>query len=255
VSGIDALAGTPCHVGSPTPGTLQVDYDAAGRLSLTCSLPAATLTVTKSGSGSGTVSSGSEIGCGALCTHAYPVGTSVTLSAQPDAFMTFVSWHGACTGSTPTCTLSITSNVSVEAEFEAPGNLGIQVVGGLSGYLLPGGTWGMASPDGSITGGVVAGIDIVVQTSGFNVYPAPDCIPTPTAPCQFAPGPTSRFFTLPAGTSVTLSATSRTGVFTGWGGACAAAGVQATCTVTLGTALTVVSASFECRSQDPTCGT
>jgi endo-1,4-beta-xylanase len=76
-----------------------------------------TLSVTKSGSGTGTVaSSPAGINCGSTCSALYPSGTSVTLSAVAAAGTTFAGWSGACTG-TGTCIASMTAARSVTATF------------------------------------------------------------------------------------------------------------------------------------------
>ncbi|MGC8810797.1 MAG: CFI-box-CTERM domain-containing protein, partial [bacterium] len=54
-----------------------------------------TLTITKAGTGSGTVtSSPAGINCGADCSRAFATGTSVTLAATASAGSTFASWSG-----------------------------------------------------------------------------------------------------------------------------------------------------------------
>ncbi|MFH0791747.1 MAG: PKD domain-containing protein [bacterium] len=59
-----------------------------------------TLTVTKSGTGTGVVtSSPSGINCGGDCTEPYNSGTGVTLTATPDAGSTFTGWSGDCNSS------------------------------------------------------------------------------------------------------------------------------------------------------------
>ena len=59
-----------------------------------------TLTVAKSGTGTGTVdSSPSGITCGSTCSATYTSGTTVALSATPAAGSTFTGWSGAgCSG-------------------------------------------------------------------------------------------------------------------------------------------------------------
>ena len=53
------------------------------------------LTVTKSGPGSGTVtSSPAGIDCGSTCSAMFGAGTVVTLSAAPDAGSLFLRWDG-----------------------------------------------------------------------------------------------------------------------------------------------------------------
>src|SRR5690349_6946854 len=77
------------------------------------------VTVTASGSGKGTVSSApAGIDCGATCTHTFPEGTQVTLTATPTAGFSFTGWSGACTG-TNSCTLAKSGAQSVTANFTA----------------------------------------------------------------------------------------------------------------------------------------
>lgn len=75
------------------------------------------LTVGKSGSGSGTVtSSPAGINCGSDCSGSYSSGTSVTLTATPSTGSTFAGWSGACSG-TGTCSISMTAASSVTARW------------------------------------------------------------------------------------------------------------------------------------------
>lgn len=48
----------------------------------------------------------------------YASGTVVTLTAIPDATSTWVGWGGACSGTATTCTLTMTSDKSVTANFK-----------------------------------------------------------------------------------------------------------------------------------------
>jgi hypothetical protein len=76
------------------------------------------LTVTKSGTGSGTVVSlPSGINCGSDCSEAFPSGTVVTLTATASAGSRFDGWSGGgCSGTGP-CTLTGNTNVAVTATF------------------------------------------------------------------------------------------------------------------------------------------
>ncbi len=59
------------------------------------------LSVNKTGTGSGTVTSNSsDIDCGAVCGENYPNGSNVyvTLNAIPDNDSVFLGWNGACSG-------------------------------------------------------------------------------------------------------------------------------------------------------------
>ena len=77
-----------------------------------------TLTVNRSGTGSGTVtSSPSGIDCGDDCSHDYGHGTTVTLSAAPASNSTFAGWGGACTGTSTTCAVTMDQARTVTATF------------------------------------------------------------------------------------------------------------------------------------------
>lgn len=77
----------------------------------------ATLSVTRLGSGSGTVSTDvAGINCGTDCSENYPDGTVVNVTAVPAAGSVFSGWSGACTG-TGTCSVTVDSAKSVGANF------------------------------------------------------------------------------------------------------------------------------------------
>jgi DNA-binding beta-propeller fold protein YncE len=77
-----------------------------------------TLTVSLSGSGSGTVSDGTgAISCSPTCSHAYPIGQVVTLTASPRSGSSFVSWSGGGCSGTATCKVTMTVGTAVTATF------------------------------------------------------------------------------------------------------------------------------------------
>ena len=71
--------------------------------------------------GAGNVSGGAGvINCGNganICSGNFALNASVTLVASPATGATFVSWTGACGGSTTTCTVSMNQSKSVTATF------------------------------------------------------------------------------------------------------------------------------------------
>jgi streptogramin lyase len=68
--------------------------------------------------GKGTVTSSIPgISCHGVCSASFSIGATVTLTATPDAGSTFKGWSGACTGSTNTCTVSLSAARSVMATF------------------------------------------------------------------------------------------------------------------------------------------
>ena len=103
--------------------TCSVTINAATSVGATFSTAAPltyALTVTNSGTGTGSVtSSPAGISCGTTCTASYAAGTAVTLTAVPTAnAATFGGWTGACSG-TSTCSVTINAATSVGATFTA----------------------------------------------------------------------------------------------------------------------------------------
>ena len=79
------------------------------------------LTVTKTGSGTVT-SSPAGINCGTACSAPFAKGASVKLTATPASGFKFANWSGGCTGTSTTCTTSMTASKSVVANFVAIAN-------------------------------------------------------------------------------------------------------------------------------------
>jgi hypothetical protein len=77
-----------------------------------------TLTVLKSGTGSGTVtSSPAGINCGSDCSETYTKVQKVKLTAKADANSTFTGWSGGGCSGTKTCTVTVDTAVTVTADF------------------------------------------------------------------------------------------------------------------------------------------
>jgi len=233
------------------------------------------LTVSRAGTGSGTVPSNpSGINCGNDCSETFEAGTSVTLTANPSAGSTFAGWSGACSG-TGTCTLGMTEARSVTATFTlqtfalsvSTAGTGSGTVTG-SGISCPGdcsqtynyGTSVTLSASPS-TGSTFAGWSgacsgtgncTVSMTSARSVT-ATFTLQTPTLSVSIGgtgsgtvtgsgincPGDCSETYNY--GTSVTLTASPSAGSnFTGWSGACSGTG---NCTLSM-TEARSVSANF-----------
>ena len=80
----------------------------------------ATLTVSDSGTGSGTViSSPSGISCGTTCSGTYNSGAAVTLMATAAPNSTFAGWSGGGCAGTGTCSFTVNANTTVTATFTA----------------------------------------------------------------------------------------------------------------------------------------
>ena len=88
--------------------------------SIDCPAAAHTLTVTLTGTGSGRVtSSPAGIDCPGACSHAYPAGTTITLTATPAANSRFASWTGQYCGGQGACQFPLLQDSSVGADFES----------------------------------------------------------------------------------------------------------------------------------------
>jgi hypothetical protein len=113
-----------------------------------------TLTITKTGNGTGTIIT-SPAGT------TFSPGTSVTLTATPDTYSTFAGWSGGCSGSqTSTCTVTMNSNVSVSGAF----NLKTFTITSSAG------TGGSISPSGSISVNAQSSQTFTITPStGYNI--------------------------------------------------------------------------------------
>ena len=106
------------------------------------------LTVSKGGTGDGTVgSSPGGIRCGSDCTELYVSGRLVTLTATPAAGSRFAGWTGACSGIASRCTVTMSQARSAAAMFR----------------LMP--LLAYTGPDAAITGGTV-GLAATLETPG-----------------------------------------------------------------------------------------
>jgi len=75
------------------------------------------LTVTKAGSGAGTVASNpAGINCGSACSYGFASGANVILTATPASGSVFAGWSGACAG-TGTCAVPMSAAKTVKATF------------------------------------------------------------------------------------------------------------------------------------------
>ncbi len=76
-----------------------------------------TLTVTLAGNSTGTVT-GEGIDCGTDCTVTVQAGTTITLTAAPDANTGFTGWSGGdCTGTDP-CMVTLDADTEISAAFD-----------------------------------------------------------------------------------------------------------------------------------------
>jgi len=93
----------------------------------------AVLTVDKTGSGHGTITSSPPgIDCGSDCQEQYDTVTTVTLTATPNPDSNFTGWSGGGCSGVGTCTVTMSEHVTVTASFEIK-TYGLDVVKAGSG--------------------------------------------------------------------------------------------------------------------------
>jgi hypothetical protein len=112
-------------------GTCMVTVNADTTVTATF-LQTFTLTVAKSGPGTGTVTSADgKIICGAACSASYTDGSVVTLTASPGNTSVFASWSGCDTVSGISCTMTLTTSRTITATFNVavPPTLALQLNG------------------------------------------------------------------------------------------------------------------------------
>ncbi len=252
-----------------------------------------TLTLTRGGAGTGTVTSDpAGIDCGATCAHDFEPGTQITLTATPAAGASFTRWTGGvCSGTEPTCTITLTTDAIVNAEFAlVPRTLTVEVGGNGTGMVTsvplgincPGAcsttvshgtsvTLTAAAVSGSVflgwSGGGCTGIgpctvvvdDDVTVNASFGLNFSLVVTRTGNGSGAITSNPagincgTDCDEIYSAGAMVTLTAiAAANSTFTGWGGsACAGTG---TCTVTISQAV-AVAADFTLRRHTLTAAT
>ena len=105
---VDVIATTPGGTSAVTGTSNDYTYDAVLRK----------LTVTKTGSGFGSVMSlPLGINCGAVCAADFVDGASVTITATPASGSTFAGWSGGVCSGTGACVVAATAAKSVTATF------------------------------------------------------------------------------------------------------------------------------------------
>jgi uncharacterized repeat protein (TIGR02543 family) len=191
-------------------------------------------------------------------------GTSITLTAMPNAGASFTSWTGPCAGSTnPVCTFAINANTIATALFSAgaqfslatsvagPGTIqqsptGTSFASGTSITLtaVPGGNAVFASWTGPCAGSTnpVCTFAITANTTATATFTQQFTLSTSVVgPGTIQQAPTGTSFA--SGTSITLTAVPSTGAtFTSWAGTCAGS-TNAVCTFAIA-ANTTATATF-----------
>ncbi len=84
-------------------------------------IPQYTLTISKTGTGSGLITSADgSINCGTICSAVYNGGSPITLTAVSDSGYNFTGWSGGGCSGTGTCTVSVNASTTITAAFTSP---------------------------------------------------------------------------------------------------------------------------------------
>jgi hypothetical protein len=151
------------------------------------------LSITKQGSGAGTVtSSDGVINCGASCSAMFGAGTTVVLTASPISGATFAGWSGACSG-TGTCSVSMSGAQTVTATFNQTLPTG-PVLSSLT--ITPSNIVGGFSPQGvvTLTGPAPAGATVFLHSNNETLAQVPSQVDV-TAGFNTRAFPITTFFT------------------------------------------------------------
>jgi len=98
-------------------GTCQVTMNQAQNVTATfTAIKTYSLSVSRKGLGTGNLT-GNSIDCGNNCSADYNANTVVTLTAASAADSLFTGWSGACSGTTPSCQVTMTQARNVTATF------------------------------------------------------------------------------------------------------------------------------------------
>jgi hypothetical protein len=241
------------------------------------------LTVSKSGSGAGSVtSSPAGIDCGSTCAITANEGDAIALTATPISGSVFTGWSGACSGTDP-CQVTLDADTSVTANFTATHNLTASKSGSGAGTVTSspagidcGSTCATTANEGTAitltatpvagsvftgwSGGGCSGTDSCQVTLGADTSVTANFTATHSLTVSKAGSGAGSVASSPAGIdcgstcaitanegdTITLTATPASGsVFTGWsGGGCSGTG---TCVVHLG-ADTAITANFSVQA-------
>ena len=138
------------------------------------------LTVTRSGAGSGQVTStDGSIECGPTCTAVVDDGAVVTLQATPAQGSSFLGWSGACTGSTAGCTVTVSDATSVGAQFGLASCASVSPSGRVGWWTGSGSTAGVSGP--TLSGSVGYGPGFVGNGLEFDGTESLSSTAMPTA--------------------------------------------------------------------------
>jgi hypothetical protein len=141
-------------------------------VSVSFSVDSETLTASKTGAGSGTLTAAGLTCSGSTCTGAYNYGTQVTVTATPDGISSFAGWTGCDSNAqrargrgvagASTCTVAMTGNKTVSAAFTLDGQLRASIKGSGTGSLSAA---GLACSGTVCTGTYANGSQVIITAT------------------------------------------------------------------------------------------
>jgi len=172
--------------------------------------PESALSVSKAGSGIGTVTSNPVgISCGNKCSSNFVRGVTLALTAAADFGSSFAGWSGAGCSGTGTCSLTITSDQTVTATFNLVPDFLLNLTD-----LAPNPVTAGGSATATVTLNNVNGFSSAVSFTCM-VHPAPQLAPQcSVSPSSATPGtPATLTITTTPPTMAVVSPSSRSGLF------------------------------------------
>lgn len=144
---------------STSPAVLVAATHGRGVFKVSVDADQKAVVVTRTGTGSGTVTSEpAGISCGANCTANFPTSSEVTLTATADSGSIFTGWSGGSCSGTGSCIITLTDNTNVTAEFTRQFSLSINHAHTAAGSVNGGGSIsGSGISCSSIDGGGTTG--------------------------------------------------------------------------------------------------
>jgi uncharacterized repeat protein (TIGR02543 family) len=159
-----------------------------------------TVTVNRTGSGTGTVSGGA-INCGSACAALVFTGSSVTLNETPASATSgsrnvFTAWSGPCSNASSSCSFTVTADTNVGAQFTLQHQLAVTIGGTGTGSVSS--TPSAISCPGTCSAFFDAGSTVTLAqspvSSNFDGYGG-DCTGASCAPAMNAPRNVTATFT------------------------------------------------------------
>lgn len=157
LAALDGTACTPAAGTGTTHGTVEMTTQDVEPYAIQLACAPNRLTVSHNSLSGGMSSTPAGITCGATCSASFPTGTQVTLRVSWDSNeQQFTGWSGACSGTSPTCTVTIGGAQQARANFRkvARVSVGFNATGPAAARVVsnPSGIDCSRAADGTLSG-------------------------------------------------------------------------------------------------------